>query len=235
MSQALSFVADLKFGHYMKIPPRTMFMSQVVATTVACFVQIIVLNFALNNIEDVCTPQQRDHFTCPGGRVFFAASVIWGLIGPSRMFSPGRIYSGLFVFFGIGALLPIILYFAAKRWPKSPVRYLMAPLIFGGAGAIPPATPLNYLSWGIVGFVFQYWIKKRHFGWWSRLNFLTSSGLDLGLALATLFIFFAFTLHNIEPPSWWGNDVVGTTMDVQGTAVQMKVMREGQRFGPDTW
>jgi OPT family oligopeptide transporter len=235
MSQALSFVSDLKFGHYMKIPPRTMFMSQVVATTVACFVQIIVLNLALASIEDVCTPHQRDHFTCPGGHVFFAASVIWGLIGPARMFSPGKIYSGLFVFFGVGALLPVVVYFAAKRWPKSPARYLMAPLIFGGAGSIPPATPLNYLSWGVVGFVFQFWIKKRHFGWWSRLNYLTSSGLDLGLALGTLIIFFAFTMHDIEPPSWWGNDVVGTTMDVQGTAVQMKILREGQRFGPDTW
>ncbi|KAF4461559.1 Sexual differentiation process isp4 [Fusarium albosuccineum] len=234
MAQALRFVSDLKFGHYMKIPPRTMFLTQVVATTFSCFIQIVVLNLALNNIEDVCEPHQVDHFTCPGGRVFFAASIIWGLLGPARMFSPGQVYSGLFAFFVIGAITPVIIYVLAKRWPRSPVRYLMAPLIFGGAGSIPPATPLNYLSWGIVGFVFQFWIKKRHFRWWTRLNFLTSSALDLGLALATLFIFFAFTLHGIEPPKWWGNDIVSTTMDIQGTAVQMHVP-EGQRFGPESW
>ncbi|KAF7543053.1 hypothetical protein G7Z17_g11054 [Cylindrodendrum hubeiense] len=234
MSQALSFVADLKFGHYMKIPPRTMFLSQVVATTFSCFIQIIVLNLALNNIEDVCEPHQEDHFTCPGGRVFFSASIIWGLLGPARMFSPGQIYSGLFLFFIVGAITPIVFYLAAKKWPKSPAKYLIAPLLFGGAGAIPPATPLNYLSWGMVGFVFQFWIKKRHFKWWSRLNFLTSSALDLGLALATLFVFFAFTLNGIEPPNWWGNNVVSTTMDVQGTAVQMHV-KAGERFGPETW
>ncbi|KAH6998729.1 OPT oligopeptide transporter protein-domain-containing protein [Ilyonectria sp. MPI-CAGE-AT-0026] len=233
-SQALSFVADLKFGHYMKIPPRTMFLSQVVATTFSCFIQIIVLNLALNNIEDVCEPHQEDHFTCPGGRVFFSASIIWGLLGPARMFSPGQIYSGLFLFFIVGAITPVIFYLAAKKWPQSPAKYLIAPLLFGGAGAIPPATPLNYLSWGMVGFVFQFWIKKRHFKWWSRLNFLTSSALDLGLALATLFIFFAFTLNGVEPPNWWGNSVVSTTMDVQGTAVQMHV-KEGERFGPETW
>lgn len=72
MSQALGFVADLKFGHYMKIPPRTMFMSQVVATTLSCFIQIFVLNFALKNIDGVCELTQREHFTCPGGRVFFS-------------------------------------------------------------------------------------------------------------------------------------------------------------------
>ncbi|KAG9505442.1 hypothetical protein J7337_002412 [Fusarium musae] len=246
MAQSLRFVSDLKFGHYMKIPPRTMFLSQVVATTCSCFIQIVVLNLSLKSIPGVC---EQPPFTCPGGRVFFAgksrnpsptalpnwlASVIWGLLGPARMFSPGQVYSGLFVFFVLGAITPIVIYVLAKRWPRSPVRYLMAPLIFGGAGAIPPATPLNYLSWGIVGFVFQFWIKKRHFRWWTRLNFLTSSALDLGLALSTLFIFFAFTLHGVDPPSWWGNNVVTSTMDVQGTAIQAHVP-DGERFGPESW
>lgn len=56
----------------MKIPPRTMFLSQVVATTFSCFIQIVVLNLSLNHIPDVCEQHQVDHFTCPGGRVFFA-------------------------------------------------------------------------------------------------------------------------------------------------------------------
>lgn len=110
----------------------------------------------------------------------------------------------------------------------------MAPLIFGGAGSIPPATPLNYLSWGIVGFVFQKFIRQKYFGWWSRLNYLTSSGLDLGLALSTLFIFFAFTLNGIEGPAWWGNTIVTGMMDAQDTAVQA-VVDAGKHFGPDTW
>ena len=234
MAQALNFVSDLKFGHYMKIPPRTMFLAQVVATTVSCFIQIAVLNAALVSIDNVCELDQAERFSCPGGRVFFAASVIWGLIGPARMFSPGQVYSGLFIFFGIGAIVPLIIYFAAKRWPKSSIKYLMAPLIFGGAGLIPPASPLNYLTWGMVGFVFQYWIRNRHFAWWGRLNFLTSAGLDLGLALATLVIFFAFTINGIDAPSWWGNDVVGSTLDVQQQAIQVRVP-EGEKFGPDSW
>ncbi|KAI3343510.1 OPT oligopeptide transporter protein-domain-containing protein [Ustulina deusta] len=234
MSQALSFVADLKFGHYMKIPPRTMFMAQVVATTISCFIQVAVLNFALTNIDGICDITQPQRFTCPGGRVFFSASVIWGLIGPARVFSPGQVYSGLLSFFAIGAVTPVIIYFAAKRYPRSPVKYLMAPLIFGGAGNIPPATPLNYLSWGIVGYVFQFVIKKRHFRWWSRLNYLTSAGLDLGLALGTIVIFLAFTLRDIDPPQWWGNTVVTTTLDYQGKAVQA-VLPPGETFGPKVW
>ena len=234
MSQALSFVSDLKFGHYMKIPPRTLFAAQVIATTMASIIQVFVLNFALNNIEGVCTQEQKQHFFCPGGQVFFSASVIWGLLGPARIFSPGQVYSALFWFFVIGLVTPVIFWFAAKRWPASPIKFLNAPLIFGGSSSIPPATPLNYLSWGIVGFVFQKYIRTRYFGWWSRLNYLTSSGLDTGLAFSTLTIFLALTLNNVAAPSWWGNNVVSTTMDAQDTAVQAQVA-PGQIFGPRTW
>ena len=182
----------------------------------------------------VTKPTEGRPRTSTNDHTRMSASVIWGLIGPSRIFSPGAIYAGLFWFFVVGAIVPVLIYLATKRWPKSPARFLIAPLIFGGAGSIPPATPLNYLSWGMVGFVFNFWIKRRHHAWWSRLNFLTSSGLDLGLALATLFIFFAFTLHDIQPPKWWGNDIVGTTLDVQGTAVQAHVS-DAQHFGPTSW
>lgn len=234
MSQALSFVGDLKFGHYMKIPPRTMFNCQIAATTISCFIQVGVLNFALDNIPDICTPHQKNKFTCPGGHVFFSASVIWGLLGPARIFSPGQIYSGLFWFFLVGPLLTIAIWLYKTKFPNSNARFLLTPLIFGGVGAIPPATPLNYLSWGVVGYIFQKYIREKHFAWWARLNYLTSSGLDLGLAISTLVIFFAFTMHEIGPPSWWGNDIVYSTMDAQGTAIQAYV-NPGETFGPKTW
>jgi OPT family oligopeptide transporter len=179
-----------------------MFMAQVAATTVSCFVQVFVLNFALNNIEDVCTIKQKAHFTCPAAKTFFSASVIWGLLGPQRIFSPGQVYQILLIGFPIGAILPVIFYYLAKKWPR-PFRYAMAPIILGGGGSIPPATPLNYLTWGIVGFGFQKVIRTKYNKWWTRLNYLTASGLDTGLAISTLVIFLIFTMNNIDAPKWW--------------------------------
>ena len=40
MSSSLSFIQDLKFGHYIKVPPRATFMAQLVATVLASFVQV---------------------------------------------------------------------------------------------------------------------------------------------------------------------------------------------------
>jgi len=235
MTQALAFLQGLKMGHYMKIPPRTLFMGQVIASVWTCFVQVAVLNWALGGaISNICEPENPSHFTCPNGRVFFNASIIWGVIGPQRMFNPGQIYGHMMWFFLAGALLPVAIYLGARMYPKSPVRYLSAPLIFGGTGAIPPATPLNYLTWATVGFIFNKFIKDRHRGWWSQYNYITSAGLDIGLAVSTIIIFFCLTLTNTSPPNWWGNNVVSSTLDFQESAVQ-RVLPEGQIFGPTRW
>jgi hypothetical protein len=110
-----------------------------VATLWSAVVQIAVMNWALGNIKgypsfshrlpstqppslthsSICTPDQPDSYTCPGGNVFFTASVIWGAIGPRRIFSPESLYSPLLWYFFLGALLPFVTYFAARRWPKA--------------------------------------------------------------------------------------------------------------------
>ena len=44
------------------------------------------------------------------------------------------------------------------------------PVIFSGTGNLPPATPLNYIPSCIVGFIFNYVIRRRHFSWWTKYN-----------------------------------------------------------------
>ena len=146
MNQALSFLEDLKLGHYLKVPQRPMFFGQIVATVWSCFVQLAVLEWSMENITDICAQHQASKFSCPGGRVFFNASVIWGLIGPHRIFSPGAMYAGLRWFWLAGALLPALIYLGARMFPRSNNRFLSGPVIFGGSGTLPPATPLNFVS-----------------------------------------------------------------------------------------
>ena len=233
MAQALAFASDLKMGHYMKVPPRVLFAGQMVATVWSSIVQIAVLNWAFGSVEDICDREQVNHYSCPGGRVFFNASVIWGLIGPARIFGPGQVYNGLMYFFIAGALGPPIFYLLARMFPKSQFRYINVPLIFGGSGMIPPATTINYTTWGTVGFVFNKFIKNRYRGWWSNYNYVTSAGLDTGLAICTILIFLTLQLTGQQAPQWWGNTVVTSTSDYQGTAVQI-VLEDGT-FGPATW
>ena len=87
--QAITYSSDQKFGHYIKLPPRIMFSAQVVASLVAVFASIVTQNWALTSIPDICSPHQKDRFTCPNLDIFNTSSVLWGGIGPKRIFSAG--------------------------------------------------------------------------------------------------------------------------------------------------
>jgi OPT family small oligopeptide transporter len=231
LSKGLFFCQDMKLGHYMKIPPRVTFAAQMISCLWSSVIQIAVMNWALGAITGICTARQTDHYSCPNGRVFFNASVIWGAIGPGRIFSPGAIYAPMLWFFLVGAIVPVLFYLGARAFPKSPIRFLNAPILFGGSGLIPPATPLNYLSWGIVGFFFNKYIRNRWRGWWMHYNYVFSAGLDVGLALCTILIFVTLRLTNSRFPSWWGVDIASNTMDALDRAIQSP-LAAGETFGP---
>jgi OPT oligopeptide transporter protein len=148
------------------------------------------------------------------------------------MFSGTGVYKNLQYFWLVGALTPVLFFVLAKKFPRSFFRYLNAPVIFGGTGYIPPATPLTYLTWGLVGFIFNKVIRNSKRGWWLTYNYVTSAALDSGLALSTIVIFFALLLPQVNPPSWWGNNVVTSTLDWNDAAVQEVPT---QPFGPTSW
>jgi hypothetical protein len=107
MAQALQFTSDMKLGHYMKVPPRSMFWCQIIATVVAGTTQLGIQQWMFAHIEDICDPHQKDRFICADTEVFFVASVVWGVIGPIRQFSPGQIYHGTFPMRERGCVLTV--------------------------------------------------------------------------------------------------------------------------------
>ncbi|KAE9403059.1 OPT oligopeptide transporter [Gymnopus androsaceus JB14] len=238
MAQALTFTSDLKLGHYMKIGQRPMFWSQVVATIVAGTVQLGVQAWMFTNIPDICSPTQKDGFICPSTEVFGTASIIVSAIGPALQFSKGQIYYGLIFFFLFGAIAPVIPWSLSKKFPNSFLKYIN-PVILSGTGAIPPATALNYVPWALVGFIFQFVIRRRHFSWWTKYNYVTSAGLDSGVAIGTILIFFCLQFpRNGEIGAsnvltWWGNTVpfAGADNGVGGGGTPVNALKPGETFG----
>jgi hypothetical protein len=93
-----------------------------------------------------------------------------GLIGPARLFSKGSLYHPQVYALLIGAILPVILWLWVRRFPRSIIRNASVPVIFSGCLWLPPATGINYTSYILVGFVFQFWIRRRYFAWWSKVS-----------------------------------------------------------------
>ncbi|XP_023520807.1 oligopeptide transporter 3-like [Cucurbita pepo subsp. pepo] len=205
---ALSFLSDLKLGHYMKIPPRCMYTAQLVGTLVAGTINLAVAWWMLDNIENICDTealQPDSPWTCPKYRVTFDASVIWGLIGPRRLFGPGGLYRNLVWLFLIGAVLPIPIWALSKAFPeKKWIALINIPVISYGFAGMPPATPTNIASWLITGTIFNYFVFRYHKRWWQKYNYVLSAALDAGTAFmgVLLFIVLQNEGHNLR---WWGS------------------------------
>ncbi|KAF6168109.1 hypothetical protein GIB67_011494 [Kingdonia uniflora] len=69
----------------------------------------------IKNIWDVVSLHPDSPWTFPKFRVTFDTSVIWGLIGPRRLFGPGGLYKNLVMLFIIGAL-PVPVWALSKKF-----------------------------------------------------------------------------------------------------------------------
>lgn len=113
-------------------------------------------------------------------------------------------------------------------------------MIFTGTALIPPASAVNYVTWGVVGFIFQCVIRRRHFSWWSKYNCeyppifdiahlidnphldVLSAALDSGVACSIVLVFFCLqypdngSIGENNVLKWWGNMVFQNTADAKG-------------------
>ncbi|KAN0111238.1 OPT oligopeptide transporter domain containing protein [Russula decolorans] len=237
MSQAVEFMSFFKFGHYMKIPHRPMFFCQVVATIVAGTVELGVQEWMFSNIEGLCDADQKDGFICPNTKVFGNASILWGVIGPRRLLSHGQLYYSLIFFFLAGILAPLFQWILQKKFRTGFLKYINFPIACDISSYI--ATPLNFMPGVFICFIFNYIIRRRHFDWWAKYNYMLAVGLDAGYTVGVLIVFFTLqypkngTIGLDSIQKWWGNTVYMKTADYRG--VPFKSLPEGEKFGPSSW
>ncbi|KAI3948136.1 hypothetical protein MKX01_014735 [Papaver californicum] len=212
MRQAIVFLADFKLGHYMKIPPRTMFLAQVVGTLVAGVSYLGTSWWLIHSIPDMCNTQvlsPDSPWTCPSDHVFFDASVIWGLVGPRRIFGDLGAYVTVNWFFLGGAIAPILVWLAQRAFPRQKwISLVNMPILIGATANMPPATAVNYTTWILVGFLSGFVVFRYHQNWWRKHNYVLSGALDAGLAFMAVLLHFCLGMNDISL-DWWGSHADG--------------------------
>ncbi|KAK4489973.1 hypothetical protein RD792_000627 [Penstemon davidsonii] len=207
MSQAIAFLSDFKLGHYMKIPPRSMFLVQFIGTMVAGTVNMSVAWWLLHSIKNICQPDKLSDspWTCPNDHTFFDASVIWGLVSPKRIFGKEGNYPQLNWFFLVGLLGPVVVWGFHKAFPKHHwIPLINLPVLLGATANIPPAAAINYNSWILFGTIFNFFVFRYRKNWWQRYNYILSAALDAGVAFMTVLLYFSVGIEE-KKIIWWGN------------------------------
>ena len=186
-----------------------------VGTLISAVVHLGTAWWLMGTIPNICDRAMLSPdspWTCPGDHVFYDASVVWGLIGPRRIFGDLGSYSAVNWFFLLGALLPFLVWLAHKSFPdRKWIRLITMPIMISTLGEMPPATAVNYTTWIIAGFVFGFVVYRYKREWWQRHNYVLSGALDAGLAFMAVLLYACLEFEGIKI-NWWGNKLDGCTL-----------------------
>lgn len=217
MSQATSLLTDLKLGHYMKIPPRSMFISQFWGTLIGAVFNYATMTLIIDSNRSYLDGSEDDPaglWTGQGIQIFWGSGLIYGALGPARMFALDGKFGFVYLGFLIGFVVPAIQWGLSKKFPKIPWSKFNISIFAGGMGAFPAGYSMGILSSLITVLVFRFYLAKYHHNWWKKYAYITSAALDTGTAFTGLVIFF-FLGGGISPklnvvvPSWWFNHQSG--------------------------
>ncbi|EDK39517.2 hypothetical protein PGUG_03615 [Meyerozyma guilliermondii ATCC 6260] len=228
--QAENYISNQKMAHYVRIPPWSIFRVQMLSVFINCFITLGIISFQLTGITDYCDPLNKQKFTCAQARTFYSASVLWGVIGPKRVFN--GLYPILQYCFLIGFLLtiPAVLF----KWygPKKLTKYFQPTVIIGGMLLYAPYN-LTYVLGGLYLAIASMWyLQSRKPAWWQKYNYLFSAGMTAGVAFSGIIIFFAVQYHD-KSINWWGNTVMYAGMDGSSVAdLNATISAPDGYFGP---
>lgn len=175
-------------------------------------------------------------FFCPGPSTFFTASVLWGTIGPIKVFGINGQYAALLLGFPMGIVITLAVWAAIKytpsKWPVAKYLRQIHPvaMFYGGVNFAPytfsyawPAVPIAWLSW--------VYVKSRYVAFWSKYNFVLSAAFSAGIAIAGIIMLFSVQWAEITL-DWWGNNQPYVGCEGSGAPCRLMSLAEGERFFP---
>ncbi|PKY26005.1 OPT superfamily oligopeptide transporter [Rhizophagus irregularis] len=196
--------------HYMKIPPCSMFISQLYGTVVGDFMNYWVLRLIISSKRQFLDGTMEDPTGQVSGyhtQVINTASIVWGLIGPARTFGPNSLYRPLLWGFLIGVFVPIPFYLLHRKYPKYRFDLVNVPLICNGLQIIPESYT-NFIIMGfLASFASQFYAYRYKNQLWKKYNYVISALFDSATQMVSLVIFIFYNgIIQIKFPEWWGNN-----------------------------
>lgn len=207
--RAQYMLQDQKIGHYMHIPPREVFFSQIFGTILGVPINYAVIRWIMDTKGDYLTGAKSDplnQWTGQSLRTSNTMGVQYAILGPKRLFEQAEMKILPWSFL-IGAVIPPVLYLFHWFLPKLRIDLWNVSIFFGGLAMFYGNVSTGYTSAIIGGYVVMYWAYRRHFEVWRRYNYLVAAAFDAGFNLNMLLIFFFFGAgKEVKMPNWWGNN-----------------------------
>jgi len=207
--RAQLMLQDQKLGHYMHIPPRAVFFSQLLGSFIGVPINYGVIRWVLNTKADYISGIITDPLHQWTGQNLWTSLTTaseYVLIGPRRLFAL-PLYRPLPYGFLVGAGAPLLIYILHRYFPRLNFNLWNTTIFFSAMSNFYGNISTGYFSAILGGFVVMYWAYRHHYEFWARYNYILAAAFDAGFNFNMLVIFLAFTSGKvINMPYWWGNN-----------------------------
>ncbi len=218
----LRFSAMLKFGYYMKISPKIVFIGLIWGAFISSFINYAVLNFLLQTVPAIWDAasgkfdsllQWNSQLT----RTAISSSLFWGVFSPIHVFgSSESIYNGLLWYFLLaGAILPVFFFFLHHLFPNFGFQYVNWPIIFQSISLLTTSGSNGLTSALFVCIVTQHFFKKYKRQLYDKYMFIFAAGLDFAVLLAPLLVY-AFKNVQLLPAGPFSYHITNPDPDIYG-------------------
>jgi OPT family oligopeptide transporter len=204
---AVNLANWLKVGQYTKIPPRTMFATQIYASLLGASFNYIVMTTIVTS--------QREILLDPEGNSVWSGSVVQGLNSQAITWALAKEIYGthghyLLVPLGllIGLAIPIAHWCLIKTFPAFRDVPINTAIIASYAGHTVYGTTSWMWSSIAVGIFSQVWLRRRRPHVYNKYNYLIGAALDGGSQIVVFVLSFAVFGASGKTylfPAWWGN------------------------------
>ncbi|KAI5861228.1 OPT superfamily oligopeptide transporter [Durotheca rogersii] len=207
--RAQYMLQDQKIGHYMHVPQRAVFFSQLFGITMGVPVNYAAMRWIIDTKRKYLTGESQDPahiWTAQGLAGSLTMGVQYVLIGPTKLFQQDQ-FRPLPYAFLVGVACPAIIYLLHRLFPRAKFHLWNTTIFFSGASSFYGNISTGNLSRFIGGFVVMYWAYRYRYQLWAKYNFILAAAFDAGFNLNMLLIFLIFgSAKVISMPNWWGND-----------------------------
>ncbi|KAI0073510.1 oligopeptide transporter [Panus rudis PR-1116 ss-1] len=214
ISNSIGLAGDLKMGQYLKIPPRTMYITQIWGIILGAIVNYVVMISIVDSQREILlNPRGTNVWSGQVVQSLNSAAVTWSLAG--KLYSP----SGPYFIVPMGLLIGMVpTAFQWLLWKYRPtigpvkVDTIMLPIIYMYSAWMSSGVNSTITSSILVGIISQLWLRKYHPGWYRKYNYILGGALDGGAQVMIFILSFAvFGASGVSRPfpSWAGNPSKG--------------------------
>lgn len=137
---------------------------------------------------------------------FNTLAIAWSIA--KDMFSIGGRYQWVTISYLLGFFVPFPFWIAYKIWPKRIFSYINLSIILWYMGWLFVGINASIMSYFILGFGAQFWLRKYRPQYFVKYNYLVSAALDGGtqvLVFILTFAVFGGSGKSRPFPTWTGN------------------------------